>query len=91
MPESACQAHHAVADVTVEREVGRQRDQADFLLQVPDLEPGRAHPDAQRLGLVRAGDRAAIVVRQHHDRSPVQPGVEDALARDGKLLPSSRA
>ena len=29
---------------------------------MPDLEPGRTHGDAQRLGLVGAGNRATVVV-----------------------------
>lgn len=29
---------------------------------------GLAHADAERLGFVRAGNDAAVIVRQHHDR-----------------------
>jgi hypothetical protein len=31
---------------------------------VADLEPGRAHLDAQRLGFIRAGNGAAVVVSE---------------------------
>ena len=64
MAQASGQAHHAVAHVAVQREVGRQGDQARLLLQVTDLEPGRAHADAQGLGLVGAGDGAAVVVSE---------------------------
>ena len=58
------QAHHAVAHVAVEREVGRQGDQAGLFLQMADLEPGLAHLDAQDLGLVGSCDGAAVVVSE---------------------------
>ncbi len=54
--------------------------------QVPDLEVGRAHLDAQGLGLVRAGHGTAIVVGQHHHRDPLQGGVEDPLAGDVEVV-----
>lgn len=77
----ACgQAHHAVAHVAVQLKVGREGDEAGLLFQVADLEEGRAHLDAQGLGFVAAGDGAAVVVGQDHDRAAVQAGLKDALA-----------
>ena len=78
--EAGGQAHHAVAHVAVELEVGREGDEAGLLFQVADLEEGRAHLDAQGLGFVAAGNRAAVVVGQDHDRAAVQAWLEDALA-----------
>jgi len=77
----ACgQAHHAVAHVAVEREVGRQGDESGFFFEVADLEPGRTHLDAQRFGFVRAGNGAAVVVGEDDERAVLQPGLEDAFA-----------
>jgi hypothetical protein len=77
----ACgQAHHAVAHVAVEREVGREGDESGFIFEVADLEPGRAHLDAQRFGFVRAGNGAAVVVGEDDERAVLQPGLEDAFA-----------
>ena len=64
MAQAFGQAHHAVAHVAVERKVGREGDESGFFLQVADLEPGRAHLDAQRFGFVRAGNGAAVVVSE---------------------------
>jgi hypothetical protein len=47
---------------------------------VADLEPGRAHLDAQRFGFVRAGNGAAVVVGEDDERAVLQPGLEDAFA-----------
>ncbi len=71
---------HAVAHVAVEREVRRQGDDAGVGELLPDLEPGRTHRDAERLGLVAARDRAAVVVAQDDDRPPQQAGPEHPLA-----------
>lgn len=77
----ACgQAHHAVAHVAIQRKVGRQGHKPGLLLQVADLEPGRTHLDAQRFGLVRAGNGAAVVVGKDDERAVLQPGLEDAFA-----------
>ena len=62
--EAGGQAHHAVAHVAVELEVGRERDEAGLVFQVADLEEGRAHLDAQGLGFVTAGDGTAVVVSE---------------------------
>ena len=63
-PQSRSQAHHAVAHVAVEREVGRQGNQPGLLLKVPDLEPRLAHLDAERLGLIGACNGTPIVVSE---------------------------
>ena len=64
-PQACGQAHHPIAHVPVELKVRRQADQPGFIFEVADLVPRVAHADAQVLGLVRAGNRAAIVVGQH--------------------------
>ena len=43
-----------------------------------DLEEGRGHADAEGLGLLRAGDHAAVVVGQHDDRAPLELGASPA-------------
>jgi hypothetical protein len=48
--------------------------------------PGRTHGDAERLGFVAARDHAAVVVRQHHDRTPAQLRLEHALARHIEIV-----
>ena len=83
----ACgQAHHAVAHVAVQGEVGRQGDQSGVTLQFAQLEVRRAHLDAQGLGFVTAGNGTAVVVGQDDHRSALQPGLEDAFAGDVKVV-----
>ena len=53
---------------------------------MPDLKPGGAHLDAQRFGLVAAGNGAAIVVGQHHHRKAAQAGAEDPLTRHVEVV-----
>ena len=85
-PQAGGQAHHAVANVAVQGKVGRERHQAVGLDQMPDLKPGGTHLDAQRFGLVAAGNGAAVVVAQHHGGNPVQAGPEDAFTADVEVV-----
>lgn len=54
--------------------------------QFAHLEEGMPHADAERLGLVRARDDAAVVVRQHDDGAPLQLGAEDPFARSEEVV-----
>lgn len=78
--QTRSQAHHPVAHVAVEREVRRQGDQPGLILQMANLEPGLAHPDAHGLCLVGSSNGAAIVVRQHDHRPVIQAGPKHPLA-----------
>ena len=57
-----------------------------LLHDVPYLEQRIAHLDAERLGLVGPGYRAAVVVAEHDDRPPVQLRTEDPLARGEEIV-----
>ena len=74
------QTHQALAHVAIQLKVGRHRHQPRILEQVRDLKQRCAHADAQGLGLFAACNRAAVVVAQHNQRSPVQAGPKHALA-----------
>jgi hypothetical protein len=84
--QACSQAHHAVAHVAVQRKVGRQGNQAGVALEFAQLEVRRAHLDTQGFGFVTAGNGATIVVGQHDHRPALQPGLEDAFARDVKVV-----
>lgn len=75
------QAHHAVAHVAVEGEIGAQRDQAVGGVHVLHLEVGLAHLDADGLGFFAACDDAAVVVAQDDQRHTLERGAEHTLAR----------
>src|SRR5690606_29130649 len=77
--ELADDAHHPVAHVAIQGEVGGNGNQAPGL-QVADAEPGSAHGDAHGLGLGRARDGAAVVVGQHDDGLAFQRGPQNAFA-----------
>ena len=78
--EGAQHLLHPAGHVTVQGEVGREhRDMVPFD-DGPDLEVGVAHLDAERLRLVGAGHRAAVVVAEHDDRFPVQIRTENPFA-----------
>lgn len=79
-PQARGNRHHAGAHVAVQLKVGGQAHQLRHQLQAPELEIGLAHLDAHGLGLVRAGDGAAIVVAQHHHRQAAQARAEGPLA-----------
>jgi hypothetical protein len=60
--------HDAGADIAIEGVIARAHDDAlpnePLFVEVPR----RAHLNAESLGLIAAGDHAAIVVGQDHDR-----------------------
>ena len=57
-----------------------------LLHDIPYLEEGIAHFDAERLGLVAPCYRAAVVVTQHDDRLPDQLRTENPFARGEKIV-----
>ena len=57
-----------------------------LLHDIPYLEEGVAHLDAERLGLVGPGHRASVVVGEHDDRPPVQLRTEDPFARGEEIV-----
>lgn len=77
---------HAPRHVAVEVEITRKDGDAVPFFEVADLEIGVSHADAERLGLVRARDHTAVVVRQHDDGPPLQFGAEDPLARGEEII-----
>src|SRR5262249_48058656 len=72
--------HDAAAHVAVEGVIGREYGDAVLGGQGADLEIRIAHPEAEGLGFVGAGDHAAVVVGQDDHRPVVDGGVEDPLA-----------
>jgi hypothetical protein len=63
-PQTGGNAHHPVADVAIQGEVGTQGHHAIFLGLGFQLEPGMAHADAQGLGFIAAGNDTAVVVSE---------------------------
>ena len=57
-----------------------------LLHDIPYLEEWIAHLDAERLGFVAPCHRAAIVVREHDDRLPVQLRTENSFARSEEIV-----
>ena len=57
-----------------------------LLHDIPYLEEGIAHLDAERLGLVAPGHRAAVIVAEHDDRLPVQFRTENPFARGEEIV-----
>ena len=57
-----------------------------LLYDISYLEEGIAHLDAECLGLVAPGHRAAVVVAEHNDRLPVQLRTEDPFARGEEIV-----
>ena len=51
-----------------------------------DLEPGRAHGDAQCLGFIGAGNGAAIIVGKHHDGATRQAGAKHTFTTHVKII-----
>ena len=78
--QTSGQTHHPVAEIPIQRKVCRQGHQIIGLCHVLNLEPGRAHSDAQRFRFIAAGDSAAIVVAQNNDRPADQARPERSLA-----------
>ena len=50
------------------------------------MKEGRAHLDAHRLRLVRAGDYTSVVIAEYYDRPTFQLGLESSFARDEKVV-----
>ena len=78
--------HHALGEIAVDGEVGREDADAVRFAGPTHLEIGRAHRDAQRLGFGRTRDHAAVVVREHHDRHADERRIEGALARGVEVV-----
>ena len=72
--------------VAVQREIPGEDSHIVLLHDVPYLEERVAHLDAECLGLVAPGHRAAVVVAKHDDRPPVQFRTEDPLARGEEIV-----
>jgi hypothetical protein len=60
--EARDRAHHATAHVAVERVIRAADDDTGRFEAVAAQVPRVAHHDAERLGLIAAGDHAAIIV-----------------------------
>ena len=54
--------------------------------KVAYLEVWLAHLYAEGLGLIAAGNGAAIVAREHDDRPPLKVGAEYSLTRDEEVV-----
>jgi hypothetical protein len=50
------------------------------------LKEWRAHLEAESFSFVRAGDNTSIIIREDYDRASHEPGLEDTLARDVKVI-----
>ena len=57
-----------------------------LLNDIPYLEEGIAHLDAERLGFVAPRDRTPVVVAEHDDRLPVQLRTENPFARGEEIV-----
>ena len=77
---------HPSGHIAVQREIpGEDMDMVPFH-DIPYLEEGIAHLDAERLGLVAPCHRAAVVVAEHDDRPPVQFRTENPFARGEEIV-----
>ena len=72
--------------VPVEGEIGTEDGDAVLLDKGLQLEVGVTHLDAERLRLVGAGHRAAVVIRQYDDRPSVELRTEDPLAGSEEVI-----
>jgi len=86
-PETGGHTHHPIADVTVQREVGRQGHHPGFFGQMPELKPGRPHLDAQGLGLIAAGDGTTVIVGQDDQGPAVEAGSKHPLTAAKEVVP----
>ena len=84
--EVAQHLHYPRAHIAVERVIARPHDDAGGREAITMQVPRRAHIDAERLGFVAARDHAAVVVRQHNDRTAAQLRLEHALARHIEIV-----
>lgn len=76
---AAEELHHPCADVPIQLVVAGQRDEPPFLGPRRELEPGLAEGDPEGLGLGGTGDRTAVIIGQHHERTALQGRVEGAF------------
>ena len=84
-------AHHPFRQIAIERVVrGQHRDIVAFD-EALRLEQRDAHGDAERLGLLGAGDDAAIVVGQHDDGAAGERRLEHPLARGIEVVAIDQA
>jgi hypothetical protein len=78
--------HDAGADVAVERVItGADNDALGVHALAADM-LGLAHEDAQRLGLVAAGDDAAVVVGEHDNRPAAQLRLKQRFAGSVEVI-----
>jgi hypothetical protein len=78
--------HYPGREVAVEFVVGGKHPDVVLVHQCFELEVGGSHRDAQRLGFLRAGNHAAVVVAQHDHGLAVEPRVEDPFAGAVKVV-----
>lgn len=84
--ERAERLHDAARHVAVERVVGREHRDLRTGDELLHLVERLSHADAESFGLVRAGDDAAVVVREHHDGAACKVGAKDPLAGDEEVV-----
>lgn len=86
------QRHHPAGDIAVQGVVGGKNLHPLGLEQLLALEIRGAHGNAQGLGLVGAGNDAAVIVGQHHHRfadelrikEPLTGGIEIIAVNQGE-------
>ena len=78
--------HHPLRHIPVKHEIGGEDRYAAARGQLPDLKIGHAHPDPEGFGFVRAGDHAAVVVREHDHGTPRERRVEHPFARSVEVV-----
>jgi len=84
--KGAQRVHDAAAHVAVQRIVGAEHGDAVTGQFLAVEVVGIAHREAEGFGLIAAGDEAAVVVRQHDDRSAFQGRLKDPLTADVKIV-----
>lgn len=78
--------HHSARHIAVEGVVRRFQNDVVTFDNVASLKNGNGHFDAQGFGFIRARYDATVEVGEDYDRSVAQSVVEDALARDVKIV-----
>jgi len=64
VPKASGEAHHAVAHVAVQSEVGRQSYKARLLFKLSQLKKRLAHLDAERFSFVASRDGTTVIVSE---------------------------
>ena len=77
---------YAQADVAIEQMIARQGYEISASDQVAQFESRLPHAHAETFGLVAPGDGAAVIVAEHDYRTPLQRGVESALAAHKEII-----